>query len=299
MTTLPRRAMGRLLRELRNRANQTQLAASRILEISKQGVGRLEDGQSIRITTAQLKELLDFYDADERARTEVLALWSEVKEARLQTGGRQGAWWKAYADTFATNFDHYLALEEAADHLTTFQLTLLPGLIQTPGYRRAIIRTSSPDISPVDIERRIELVQRRQSRLRDDAGSFTLDVLLSEMALRLPIGTSADREEQLQHLAEVGELPNVSIRVIPRDVGNYPGLVLGSFSLLTFPQLESTRLNEPPMIFIDGHEGALFLDDQEAITRYQTALADMSKLALDEQASRQLILDIADSSRCV
>jgi len=297
MTTLPRRAMGRLLRELRVRADSTQLAASRILEISKQGVGRLEDGQSIRMTTAQLKELLDYYDADEQSRAEVLQLWSEVKEARLQTSGRQGAWWKAYADTFAANFDHYLALEEAADQVTTFQLTLLPGLLQTAGYRRAVIHTSSPGISAVDTERRIELVMRRQARLREDADSFKLNVLLSELALRLPIGTLEVREEQLRHLAEIGRLPNVSIRVIPLGVADYPGLVIGSFSLLAFPLQESTRLNEPPMVFVDGHEGALFLDDEGAIVRYQAALADMATLALDEQESGNLILDIAENLR--
>ncbi|MFQ6398406.1 Scr1 family TA system antitoxin-like transcriptional regulator, partial [Nocardia sp. KC 131] len=164
--------MGQLLRELRS--TRTQLAASRVLEISKQGVGRLEKGLPIKMTTADLKALLDFYDADDERREKVLALWVEAREARAQSGTRRG-WWKVYADTYGTHFDHYLSLEETANRLSTFQLTLLPGLLQTPGYRRSVVQAAYRDISLVELERRVELMTRRQQRLTEDT-DFQMNV---------------------------------------------------------------------------------------------------------------------------
>lgn len=282
----------RLLRDLRG--DRTQLAASRILEISKQGVGRLEKGQPIKMTTSDLNALLDFYDAAADARETVLALWAEVRESKTHRGSQQG-WWKAYADTYGSHFDHYLSLEEAADRLTTFQLTLLPGLLQTPAYRRAIVRAANPQVSGVELERRIELSLRRQDRLVSDTG-FTMTAVLAETALRLPIGDTDVMTEQLTALAKVGKLPNISIRVVPNTVIGYPGLVMGSFTLCEFPPIER-NLVEPPVVYIEGHEGALFLDEEKAVARYRSAILDIQRVALSAQKSRQLILEIADNLR--
>ncbi|MGW4772385.1 helix-turn-helix domain-containing protein [Nocardia sp. NPDC004278] len=295
MTTLPYRAMGRLLRELRG--EHTQLAASRVLEISKQGVGRLEKGQPIKMTTADLNNLLDFYQAASEQRQTVLALWAEVREAKSQYGNRRG-WWRAYADTYGAHFDHYLSLEESANRLTTFQLTLLPGLLQTPAYRRAVVEAAYPEISRVELERRVELMIRRQARLSVDA-DFMVDVVLAEMALRLPVGGPKVMAEQLDSLIKVSRLPNVSIRVVPSGVVGYPGLVMGSFTLCEFPAITPGHddLLEPPVVYIESHEGALFLDEDAAIARYRSAILDIQRVALSSQQTRRLLSEIAESLR--
>jgi hypothetical protein len=83
--------------------------------------------------------------------------------------------------------------------------------------------------------------------------------------------------------------------VIPLGVANYPGLVIGSFSLLTFPLLETTRVNESPMVFVDGHEGALFLDEEDAVTRYRAALADMAPWLLPPASRINLLHNTSDA----
>ncbi|WP_227999918.1 helix-turn-helix domain-containing protein [Nocardia australiensis] len=258
--------------------------------MSKQTIGRVEDGQPARFSTAQYRDLLDFYGADDDVRDEVLGLLKEVKAAK---GDPAGGWWRAYADLANAHFDHFMNLEQACDRMTTFQLTLLPGLLQTPSYRRWIEATTNPAMSAVEVERRLELTARRQRRLTDDPG-FSLDVLLSESALRHRIGGQTVMAEQLLHLVDVGKLPNVSIRAIPFAAGGHPGLVVQSFTMFEFPPLSAGRLAEPPVVFVEGFTGALFLEEDTAIGRHRATVTDLRQVALTEDRTKRLVRQIAE-----
>ncbi|GAA5042105.1 helix-turn-helix transcriptional regulator [Nocardia callitridis] len=288
-STLPRRALGRRLRELRAEAKKSQLAAGLAIEVSKQGIGRMEDGQVVRISTAQYRDLLEFYGADEESKAEVLGLYQEVKAAK---GDPSSGWWRAYSDVVNPHFDHFMSLEQACSRMTAFQLTLLPGLLQTPDYRRWIMKTTDSAMSPVDAERQLELNARRQRRLAEDS-SFSLEVLLSESALRHQVGGPGVLREQLHNLTEVGNLPNASIRVIPFSAGGHSGLVVQSFTLFTFPALHEARPPEPPVAFVEGFTGALFLEEVHVIQRHRAAVEDLRQVALDEDASRDLMREIS------
>ncbi|MBF6205010.1 helix-turn-helix domain-containing protein [Streptomyces gardneri] len=289
-STLPRRALGRRLRDLRAKAKKSQLAAGLAIEVSKQGIGRLEDGQRVRISTAQLRDLLDFYEADADAKAEVLGLLQEVKAAK---GDPSSGWWRAYADVVNPHFDHFMSLEQACSRMTAFQLTLLPGLLQTAAYRRWIAETTDPAMSAVDVERRLELTARRQRRLVEDP-TFWLEVLVSESVLRNQIGGRDVMAEQLPHLLSVGSLPNVSIRVIPFDAGGHPGLVVQSFTLFEFPALHTSRAPEPPVVFVEGFTGALFLEDDPVIERHRATAETLRQVALSESDTRILVQEIAE-----
>ncbi|WP_280410446.1 helix-turn-helix domain-containing protein [Nocardia asiatica] len=288
-STLPRRALGRLLRELRTQAKKSQLAAGLSIDVSPQSIGRMEDGQPVKISTPQMDVLLAFYNASDEDKSVALGLHQEVKAAK----GDPSGWWRTYADVVNSHFDHYMSLEEACSRLTTFQLTLLPGLLQTPAYRRSMIVTADPQMSAVDVERRIELAARRQARVQSDE-DFSMDTVLSEAALRHHIGGRAVMEEQLRHLLQIGELPNVSIRVIPMDAGSHIGLVVQSFTLFEFPALRTSRLVEPPVVFVEGYEGGLFLEDARMIDRYRDAIQDIHRLALSHEDTRKLVEKIAE-----
>ncbi|MVU77521.1 helix-turn-helix domain-containing protein [Nocardia sp. ET3-3] len=293
-SSLPRRAFGRTLRNLRIRAGYKQSDAGVRIETSPQSVSRMEDGQRIKISTVQIKDLLDFYGIPDPSpdREAVLELWQEAKQhdqiAKAQ--GTTKGWWRSYSDQLDGHFDHYLSLEEAANRLTTHQLSLIPGLLQTPGYRRALIRAAHPDISAVNVERRLEFAARRQARL--DEVDFWLDVLLSEAVLRHQPGGPAVLAEQLQRLIDVSERTNVAVRVIPYTVEMNIGLVFQSFTLLEFPPLAS-RLVEPPMVYIEGYEGALYLEQPEVIARHRRAINNLEQVALTEDASRDRVWRIA------
>ncbi|MBF6335165.1 helix-turn-helix domain-containing protein [Nocardia abscessus] len=289
-STLPRRALGRLLRELRNSAGKSQLAAGLAIEVSKQTIGRVEDGRPARISTAQFRDLLDFYEADEAARTELLGLLQEVKAAK---GDPSSGWWRAYADVVNPHFDHFMSLEQACRRMTSFHLTLLPGLLQTPAYRRWLVKTADPAMSAVDVERRLELAARRQRRLVEDP-DFSVEVLLSESVLRHQVGGRDVMGEQSRHLAEIGSLPNVSVRMIPFDAGGHLGLIVQSFTLFDFPPLHVSRMNEPPVVFVEGFTGALFLEEDSVIERHRATVANLLQVALSEDDTRVLVQNIAE-----
>ncbi|WP_280402433.1 helix-turn-helix domain-containing protein [Nocardia carnea] len=289
-STLPRRALGRRLRELRFESKKSQLAAGLAIEVSKQGIGRLEEGQPVRISTAQFRDLLDFYGADDEVRDEVLGLLQEVKAAK---GDPSRGWWRAYSDVVNPHFDHFMSLEQACSRMTAFQLTLLPGLLQTAEYRRWLVLTENPGISQVDIDRRLELMARRQRRITDSRG-FAVDVLLSEAVLRHQVGGRQVMEGQIRRLVDLGRLPNVSIRMIPFGVGGHPGLIVQSFTLFEFPALREGRAPEPPVVFVEGFTGALFMEDPSSIERHKQASVDLHGVALSADDSERLMQEIAE-----
>lgn len=291
-STVSRRAFGNFLRQMREGAKKTALAAGLHAETSRMTIVRLEDGLLTKITTMQLESLLTFYQADQASRAEALNLWREVREQakadKLQ--GNSKGFWQPYADQLPSHFPHYLRLEAAADRMTTHQLVLVHGLLQTADYRRAVAKLDAPDLSIVDTERRIELMERRQIRL--DNPAFQLEVFLSEAVLRHRPARPAVMAAQLRWLAEVGERENVGIRVIPFGIGPHRGLVMQSFTLLEFDSLQS-RLTEPPVVYLEGAVGALYHERTDVIDRYRAAIAALQTVALTEDDTRTMVLEVA------
>lgn len=292
-STISRRAFGKFLRQIREDAGKTALAAGLHIEVSKATLLRLEDGIPTKIATSQLKDLLAFYEATTAVRADALTLWEEVREqskAQQQQGNSKG-FWRPYADQYEAHFPHYLRLESAADRVTTHQLVMVPGLLQTPDYRRSVIRIDEPDLSAVDLERRIELTARRQARL--DQPNFQLTVLLSEAVLRHQPAPPEVMAAQLSWLATSGERENFSIRVVPFRVGPHQGLTVQSFTLLEFPPLDR-GLVEPPVVYVEGASNtAVYHERADVVDRYRTTISALTAVALSEQASRDLVLQCA------
>ncbi|MFQ6397165.1 helix-turn-helix domain-containing protein [Nocardia sp. KC 131] len=286
-STLPRRALGRELRRLRTAKAMTQADAARAGETSPQSIGRMEEGQSTRVTNMMVNALCDAFSATDVERKTLLGLVQEVRSARERGGG----WWRAYADQIATDFDHYLALEESASRLTAWKVAILPGLLQTPEYRREIAWAESPDAPADVIEKRIEWATRRQTRLENP--HFTVDVILLESVLRDQVGGSTVMAGQMHHLAKVAELPNVSVRVVPFSARSILGSYVGSFSLLEFPELPQSKLVEPPIVYVEEYAGDLYLERDAEVERYRHALREINRVALDRGKSRSLILSVA------
>ncbi|MFE3442692.1 helix-turn-helix domain-containing protein [Nocardia sp. NPDC059180] len=284
-STLPQRAAGRELRRLRMRAGKSQTAAGKVIEVSPQTIGRMEDGLPTKLSRVYVNALCDEYVASPAERDRLLTLAGEVEEAKKAGNG----WWRSYP--VEPKFDHYLGLEDAAQKLTTFQLTLLPGLLQTSEYRRDMIWVDNPAIPTAEAEQKVELAMRRQAKL-DEVG-FQMEVILSEAVLRHRVGGPAVMARQLRHLTEVGDRDNVSIRVIPLRADGHIGLQVGSFVLFEFPPLPSSRMIEPPVVFVEEYAGHLYLEQETEIQRYHDALDRLRRVALDEQDTRSLILEIA------
>ncbi|WP_062999575.1 helix-turn-helix domain-containing protein [Nocardia mikamii] len=283
-STLAQRALGRELRRLRNLKGIGQSQAARIAETSHQTIGRIEEGQTTRITQLQVNALCDNYGATDEERRICLDLVKEIRASR--EGKVTASWWRAYADQISTGFNHYLALEDAADRLTIWKTTIVPGLLQTPDYRRALAWAEHPDLPGEQLERRIEWQTHRQERLNDP--SLQVTALLHEAVLADQVGGEAVIREQLKFFVSLSERSNISIRVVPFTASSALGSYVGSFTWLEFPDLIS-GLAQPPIVYVEGWAGDLYLEREAELQRYMPALREIRRVALSEGDSVALI----------
>jgi transcriptional regulator with XRE-family HTH domain len=284
-TTLPRRLLARRLLELREHAGLTRDKAAKLSEMSSQTLWRLENGQVAMVKKMVIRALCEVYDASDDDRQALLWLAEEA---------RKTGWWQSYGDAMLDNKDLFVVLEQATCRVTSFQLTLIPGLVQTVDYRRAMAKNYLPALTDDEIERHIELLAKRQARLQEPPDRFALDVRLSEAALRHRVGGAAVMAAQSRRLIELADLPNVSIRIVPLTSGGHLGLEANSFVLLEFPRHPNPSLTEPPVVYVEGYTGALYLDKPDEIDRYRTAISSIEDAALEEDESRTLLAAIAE-----
>ncbi|QIS21528.1 helix-turn-helix domain-containing protein [Nocardia terpenica] len=284
-STLPRRMLGRALKRLRDNSGVPPKVAAQAIRISPQTLWRIETGQQ----GPKLKEIY--------VQTLCKLYGAAVDETKVLVGlvplCDQQSWVHLYEDVIPEVFALYVALEEEARVLTTHQLNLMPGLVQTADYRREGVWALQPQASPTEVQRNVELTMRRQQRIHNDPDNFTFNVLLCESVLRYPVGGPAVMGRQCRHLLELSHLPNVSIRVVPISKGMHVGLQVGPFSLLEFPEHPAAYLSEPPVIYIDGHTGALYLERETEIRQYHGALTGIRRVALDDAETRVRIAQIA------
>lgn len=286
--------MGRELRRLRANAGLQQAEAARLAETSPQSIGRIEDGQYTRITSFQINALCNACGATDAERRAVLDLLEDVRAARKSKA--EGGWWRAYSDQISMRFDHYLALERAADRLIAWNVTTVPGPLQTAEYRRALAWAESPDTPSSEIERRIEWAAMRKKELLDKGQREPLQInaILFEAVLRNQIGGPAVMRGELEHLLNMSERPNVSLRVVSFARTSYLGSLSGSFLFLEFPPLSQSKLVEPPVVYVEQYVGDLFLSDEPDLGKYRHALSEITRVALDDDESRALVQEIAE-----
>ncbi|WP_405497675.1 helix-turn-helix domain-containing protein [Nocardia sp. NBC_00511] len=284
-STVPRRLLGRQLKQLREKSGVPQAEACRLIEIAPQTLWRIESGQpGPKLKEIYIEALCRLYRATPEDAAALSALVAETKSP---------GWWHTYGDVVPTYFDLYLGLEESARRLTSLHLGLLPGLLQTPEYRRAVVWAAFPGMASSEVESRVEIASKRQARLRESPELLTLTMYLGEAALRYRLGGAGVMADQLRHIAEVSELPAVTVRALPLKIENPLPVITGSFTLMEFPSHPTSRLTEPPVVYIEGFTGALYLDKPGEIDEYRLACKVIRSVAMDERETRQLIEKLA------
>ncbi|MGH3931180.1 MAG: helix-turn-helix domain-containing protein [Pseudonocardiaceae bacterium] len=282
-STVPRRQLGRYLRDLRKGSRLTALRAATQLEWTEAKIWRIETGRT-GMRSLDVEAMRKIYGAPPELTTALMALAKETK-AR--------GWWHAYGDVIPEGFDLYIGLEEAASHLAVYQSELVPGLLQTEDYARSVIRANKPGVDDAEIERRVSARMARQVLLTRVTAPTVLDVVLNEAVLRRPVGSAKIMQHQLERLKKISELPTVSLKVMPFSVGLHPGALSGPFAILRFPLKGTGPIAEPPTVYIDGLTGALYLDKPHEVDQYADKFASMWESALDEKASQRLIGHVA------
>lgn len=278
-STVPRRQLGRYLRDLRNRQKITVKTAAEALEWSETKIWRVETGQT-SLRSLDVEQMCRIYAAPPDMTEALMGLAKETKAK---------GWWHAYGDVIPENFDLYLGLEEASAQLAWYEPELVPGLLQTEGYARTVISADKPDVDPEEIDRRVQLRIERQALIRRRTAPLKLRAVLNESILRRPVGGRDVMAAQLDALAEAAELPNVRLRVVPFSAGLHHGLMSGPFEVLRFPRNGDGQDSEPPTVYVDGYTGDLYLDKAAEVERYADAFEHIWAAAASEAATTRLI----------
>ena len=285
-STVPRRQLGRYLRDSRMKAGMTVRAAARALEWSEPKIWRIETGQTA----------MRGHDVDLMCR--IYGTSPELAEALvgLAKETKSRGWWHAYGDVIPSWFDVYVGLEAAASELRSYQSELVPGLLQTAEYAAALIRFAEPDLDGDEVDRRVAFRMSRQALLTRPVSAPAMTVVLNEAVIRRPVGGARVMAGQLTRLIDVGELPNVSVRVLPFVAGVHLGVIAGPFVLLSFPADRDGRDAEPPIVYMENPTGALYLDKAQETDYYAATFADVLDRT-EETASRELMAAVVRELR--
>jgi transcriptional regulator with XRE-family HTH domain len=266
------------LRRLREASALMIEDVAKHLECSMSRVSRIETGKSVA-RIRDVRDMLDLYQvSDEAQREQLLTL---AKDAQ------QRGWWTEYESVLSAGLDTYVGLEASAASIRSFQTHLVPGLLQTEEYSRALIKVGQPTESSVNIDRMISLRRRRQVMLTE-AGTLEMWAVLDEAVLRRPIGGYSVMRAQLARLLEVGELPSVTIQVLPFTRGAHPGLG-GAFTIIGFP--DPTDLD---VVYVDSPAGNIFLEKNKDVRRHTTWFDHLRAAALPPDESADFIALVAD-----
>ncbi|MFI5719819.1 helix-turn-helix domain-containing protein [Nocardia sp. NPDC051750] len=282
---LPRRALGRQLRKMRLREGITQAGAARVAEVSPQSYGRLEDGLKTKVTDLAMNALCNAFSSTDEERRIILDLASDIRQSQ----GSDGGWWQSYAEAVPKTFNHFIGLEESATHISSWEVALLPGLLQTREYRRALIWAEYPDMPTEKVELSLDIVMRRQEVLMKN--DFHFEAMIAEPVLHAPIGGPAVSADQLSHLLAASRLPSVTMRIVKRDAGDLLGLITGSFVVFDLPPLPSSRMRQSSVAYAEGYFGRVYIERESEVAMYTRAVERLRRVACSPEESRELVLE--------
>ena len=247
-----------------------QVAAE--LECSVSKVSRIETGQ-VGVTPRDVRDLVDLYSVN-----------GDHKEALIQLSrdARERGWWVDYGAGIA-RLDRLIGLETEAAAVLEFQLQVVPGLLQTPDYARAIFHELVPEMPPEVVEEHVELRMARQRKMAE-APVPRLDYILDEGVLHRHIGGTDVMRGQLKHLIERGARPNTSVRMLPFSQGAHG--MLGGFTILRFA--EDLDLD---VVYLESELTDVYLEGEET-ARYVTAFEKLRPKALDSRGSGEFVADL-------
>jgi transcriptional regulator with XRE-family HTH domain len=274
--TVRRKRLGIELRRLREQAGFTCEDVGRQLECSGTRISRIETGR-INVRPGDVREMLEIYGV---TGTEADSLVQLAREAR-----RKG-WWHTYGRVLPTWFEAFVGLESEAVRLRDFQPLVMPGLLQTEEYARAVLRAAPNAGSTEDIERQVALRMDRQAILAQPTPP-DLWVVLSESVLRADIGGPPVMRAQLRRLLEVAERPNVTLQVLPFSNGAHVDPI-SPFTILEFPEAA-----DPTVVYLEHLTGCLFLETLDEIRRYTVVFDHLRAEALGISQSADLIAEMA------
>jgi transcriptional regulator with XRE-family HTH domain len=266
------RRLARILRKLREGADLTIEQVADKIELSPSTISRMETAQ-VGVRTNDLRPLLDIYKVSGMQRDELLQLARE---------GRQQVWWQEYKDLPTAAV---ASLETEAASILQYAAQLVPGLLQTEEYARAVLHAIHFQAGAEKVARRLELRVARQALLTGkDAPQYW--IVLDEAVLWRAIGGRQVMHAQLERLIDAAELPNVTLQVLPFAAGAHAGLD-GEFTILSYRDPE-----DPDVVFIENTGGDAYIENTAVTRRYNSIFDHLRSVAQDPAESVRILADI-------
>jgi transcriptional regulator with XRE-family HTH domain len=275
--TVRSRRVGSELRRLREAEGISTAQAADLLSCSPAKISRIENGV-VSVRVVDLRLLLDRYgdhDAEHRAYLERLARESNKR-----------GWWQDYGDTIPPYYADFIGLEADASYIKTWEPGIVPGLLQTPEYARAVMLANPAMVSPEMLDNFIGVRRERQGRL-ERGTDVRLDAVIWEPALITTVGSDEIQRGQLSRLLELTSRPNISVQVLPLEAGDQASMS-GSFVLFSFGS-EGTVST----IFVENLTSSQYLEMEQELRGYTLVFDALRSAALSPAASatriRQLL----------
>ncbi len=267
--TVRSRRVGAELRRLRDAAGVTTAQAADLLNCSPAKISRIENG-IVSARVGDLRLLLDRYgDQDEEHRAYL---------ERLARESNKRGWWQDYGDTIPPYYADFIGLETDANYIKTWEPTIVPGLLQTPEYARAVMLANPAMISPAKLENYISIRRERQARL-EQGTDVRLDAVIWEVALVTTVGSDEVQRGQLGRLLELIDRPNISVQVLPLEAGDKANMS-GSFVMFSFGSERSVST-----VFVETLTSSQYLERDEELRGYTLVFDALRSAALSPAAS--------------
>ncbi len=251
---------------MRAEAGLTLDAAAQALFKTRSALHRVEKGETL-VDVHMVKSMMDLYDRFDP---------DLIEEA---VRARERGWWTAYG----IENQGYIDVETEATEVRDLSPLIIPGLLQTVGYMRALFESHRLKRTKRWLESDIRVRQIRQERLTAPDHPLRLHVIIYEAALRIAVGGAEVMCAQLEHLCLISDLPNLTLQVAPSRSGIPNGLGSG-FILLGFGEP-----HEPDVLFIEYATGALHIEEEGQLREARLTFADMASKALSPEESVALI----------
>lgn len=263
--------LARRLAKLREEAGYSITQAAAMLGWSRAKLGHIETGRT-RPKPDAVRRILDVYGVTSPERDALIAL-AEQAETR--------GWWTAYRDLLD---GPYVALEDAAATISQWSPLVVPGLLQTTDYARALLASVGEE---TDVERALRARANRQLVLRRGKDAPHLHVVLEESVLHRQVGGPDVMRDQLYHLAAEADRPNVTIQLLPMSTGAHPGLE-GPFVLFSF-----AGPMQPDVAYSEGVHGVVYLEDAAKVRRCRLAFEALKHMALGPDETAEQLRTVA------
>jgi transcriptional regulator with XRE-family HTH domain len=275
-TSVRTRRLIRALKQLRKEAGLNTVESARQLGVSTSMISRIESGhRSVR--RDDLVGLLVVYRVDKKLRKAMLDLHEKAQEPGLIDRGELHV---------HEDLANWIGFEEDAIEIRNYEPLLIPGLLQTSDYARAIMERGVVPRTKEEIDERVAARIARQVLLRG-RDPLRLRLILHQAALHQQVGGAEVMRDQLNSLYESAHRPNISIRVVPADVGAHSGMD-GPFVIMDYVDL-------PSLVHLENKVSSLYLEEKRDIDAYRLAYNGLSAVAFPPDRSADLIWRIAKS----